>query len=93
MDRMRLIKDATNKKHITEDIAFMVMEDLKDAGFEPELIKNNPNRPSTWRIHPKTQLSPEDQQKFDEIKDKSTDEWRTDYKIRLKNLKKDILRV
>ena len=93
MDRMKLIKDATNKAYIVEDIAFMVMEDLKDASFECELIKHKVSKPLTWRIHPKNELSPEEQKRFDEIKEKSTDEWRTDYKIRLKNLKRDILRV
>jgi len=93
MDRMKMIREATKKQNIVEDIAYMVMEDLKDAGFDPQLVKHKVSKPMSWRIHSKVELSPEDQKRFDEIKDKSTEEWKIDYKIRLKNLKRDILRV
>lgn len=93
MDRMKMIREATNKQYIVEDIAFMVMEDLKDAGFDPQLVKHKVNKPMSWRIHSKVELSPEDQKRFDEIKDKSTEDWKIDYQIRLKNLKRDIMRV
>jgi len=93
MDRMKMIREATKKQNIVEDIAFMVMEDLKDAGFDPKLVKHKVNKPLSWRIHSKVELSPEDQKRFNEIKDKSTEEWKVDYQIRLKNLKRDIMRV
>ena len=93
MDKMRLIKEATNIKYIADDIAFMVVDDLKDAGFKAKLVKPNPKRTSTWRIQPEEELSPEDLEKFNKIKDESTERWKEDHKIRLKNLKKDILRV
>lgn len=92
VNKIRTAKDAMNIRYIAEDMAFMVMEDLKEAGFNCELKKGHPKKVKTWKIVPTDKLDDDKQQEFDKIKDERTEWWRKYKKDQLKQLKQSMLR-
>jgi len=86
-------KNLMNKNNIITDIALCVQDDLKCDGFDTELIKHNPKKPSTWRIVPKNKnLSKEKLEEFEEKKKKAQDYWVKEMKSNLKEYRKSLLK-
>lgn len=89
LDSIKMTRDALNIVNISEDLAYMVMRDLEEAGFMTELKKEKIKKPKTWRIIPLEELSPTDMIRFNELKEERTNYWRNET---TKNLKKNFLR-
>lgn len=82
------IKKQYTKLKCVQRIADFVLEDLKEAGFNPELIKNNPKKPKTWRIESRDFLNDKQQKEFDKIKDESTELWKEAEQNNIRELRK-----
>jgi len=85
------IKKNYTRINSIQRIADFVLEDLRDAGFNPELIKQNPKKPKTWRIENKDFLNDKKQKEFDKIKDESTEIWKEAEINNIKEIRKVII--
>jgi hypothetical protein len=92
LDKIRAVRETLNTADIVENIAHNVMQDLIDAGFEPELIKTNPKKTHTWRIMPKRELPEEAMEEFNDIKQQRTVYNVEQEKQRLRQLKSAMLK-
>jgi len=94
MSQWQMINDLRkqlNVKQIAEDMANLVIDDLKEEGFEAELIKYKPKKPKSWKIESVNILGDEEQKRFDEIKERQVTSYR-DTKIgMMKDMKKSIM--
>ena len=92
MDKISMAREAFNKVNVADDLAFLVSEDLKEAGYDVKLVKEKEKKPSTWRILPVNKLSEEEREQFEQLKSERTDHWRNDALKKLKNMKKQLLK-
>ena len=93
MSQWEMINDLRkqlNVKQIAEDMANLVIDDLKEEGFEAKLIKYKEKKPKTWKIVSVNVLDNEEQKRFDEIKERQVTYYR-DTKIgMIKDIKRSI---
>ena len=93
MSQWEMINDLRkqlNVKQIAEDMANLVIDDLKEEGFEAKLIKYKEKKPKTWKIVSVNTLDDEEQKRFDEIKERQVTYYR-DTKIgMIKDIKRSI---
>ena len=93
MSQLGMINDLRkqlNVKQIAEDMANLVIDDLKEEGFEAKLIKYKEKKPKTWKIVSVNVLDNEEQKRFDEIKERQVTYYR-DTKIgMIKDIKRSI---
>jgi len=71
--QIQTIREQTKFKQIREDIASFVISDLEGEGFEPKLVKIKKVIGEDWKIIPKYTLTPEEQVRFDKIKNEQTE--------------------
>ena len=93
MSQLGMINDLRkqlNVKQIAEDMANLVIDDLKEEGFKAKLIKYKEKKPKTWKIVSVNTLDDEEQKRFDEIKERQVTYYR-DTKIgMIKDIKRSI---
>ncbi len=93
MSQLGMINDLRkqlNVKQIAEDMANLVIDDLKEEGFKAKLIKYKEKKPKTWKIVSVNVLDNEEQKRFDEIKERQVTYYR-DTKIgMIKDIKRSI---
>lgn len=92
LDKISMARSALDKHLIAEDMAFMVIEDLKEEGFDAELVKGHRKKIHTWKIVPKGELNGDELTRFQKLKDSLTDMYREREMERLKDFKRSLLK-
>jgi len=85
-----MIKAIPKTKEVVEDIANMVMEDLKDAGYRAELVKHK-KKFSSWKIEPIDDLDGIQLEEFQKIKKEKQEEYVNYQRETLKEIRKGFI--
>lgn len=85
------LRKQMNVKQIAEDMANLVIDDLKEEGFEAKLVKHKEKKPKTWKIIPVNKLNDEEQKRFDEIKETQVTFYRDSKIDMMKDMRKAII--
>jgi len=87
------IRNYLNKQNMITDIALCVQDDLKNEGYDTELVKHNPKKTSTWKIIPKNlNMTKEQMEEFEKKKQQATDYWVRIMKENLHEYKRTLLK-
>jgi len=89
-ESIKNVRQTYNYGASKERIASFVCDDLREAGYDPELIKPNPKKPKTWYVDNKSFLTTEEKKKFDKLKQESFEIWRDAEKDNIKDIMKSL---